>query len=150
MEHVFTSSLKFLSLAYLSFALRSNVGCFIMGPLILGPLFSALAVPAVDMVWIATFAASATGCVMYSLAFVCSFAILLLCLISFCVLFLLCLCKTAFLSSWLAENAYFWVFLIYHALVCLYETFYSWHHVAYLALVKMTLMYNCKYIYCYV
>ena len=60
----------FLSLTYLSFVLQSNVGCFMMGPLILGPTFSALAVPAPDMVWIAALAALATACVMYSLVFV--------------------------------------------------------------------------------
>ena len=43
-----------------------------MGLLNIGPAFSALAVPAMDMVWITTLAALATACVMYSLVFVCS------------------------------------------------------------------------------
>ena len=85
---IFTSSMKFLSSVYLSFAPQSNVGCFMMGPLILGPLFSALAVPAADMTWITTLVASATACVMYSLIFVCLLAILFLALTGFCGLFL--------------------------------------------------------------
>ena len=87
LEHVFTSSLKFLSLAYLSFALQSNVGCFVMASLILGTTFSAPAVLAMDMVWIATLVALATACVMYSLVFV-HMPFLLLCLTGFCVLLL--------------------------------------------------------------
>ena len=57
-----------------------------MGPLILGPTVSALAVPATDMVRITTLTASATACAVYSLVFVCSLAILLLCLTGFCFL----------------------------------------------------------------
>ena len=33
--------------------------------------------------------------------------------------------------------------------VCLAETFYSWHHDVFLALLKITLMYVCMHIYCY-
>ena len=91
----FTSSLKFLSLAYLSFVLQSNVGCFRMGPLFLGPMFSALAVPTTDMTCIVTLAALYTACVMYSLVFVCSLSILLLCLI-FVFCFWVCLCEIVF------------------------------------------------------
>ena len=40
-----------------------------MDILILGPTFYAFAVTAVDMVWIATLAASATSCKMYSMYF---------------------------------------------------------------------------------
>ena len=57
-----------------------------IGLLILGPMFSAVAVLAMDMVWISAFAASATACAIYSLVFVCLLAILLLCLTGFCVL----------------------------------------------------------------
>ena len=45
----FTSSLKSLSSAYLSFALESNLGCFMIGLLILGHTFSSLPVLATDM-----------------------------------------------------------------------------------------------------
>ena len=86
LEHVYTSSLKFLSSAHLSFVLQSNVGCFMMGPLILGTEFSPVAVPVMAIVWIAALAALTTACLMCSLVFVCSFAILLLSLTHFCVL----------------------------------------------------------------
>ena len=79
----FTSSLKFLNSASLSMELQLNVGCFMMGPLILGPMFSVLAVLAVVMVSIATRAALATACAIYSFKYVCSFAILFDC---YCIL----------------------------------------------------------------
>ena len=62
-----------------------------MGPLILGPMFSALAVAAMAMVCIA----SATAYAMYSLVFICLFTILLLSLTGF-VFFQACLCEAAF------------------------------------------------------
>ena len=46
------------------------MGCFMMGPLILGPTLSALAALDTDMVWIAALAALATACAMYSSEFV--------------------------------------------------------------------------------
>ena len=52
-----TSSLKFLSSAYLSLVPHSNVGCFMMGLLILGPTLSGLDVLPAAMVWIATLVA---------------------------------------------------------------------------------------------
>ena len=61
-----TSCLKFLSSAYLSLVLQSNVGCFMMGPLILGPTLSGLDVPAVAMVWIAALVDLVTACAMNS------------------------------------------------------------------------------------
>ena len=67
-----TSSLTFHSSSYLFFALQLNIGCFMMGLLILSPALSCLDVMAVGMVWIATLAASATACVMNSFGlFVC-------------------------------------------------------------------------------
>ena len=77
---LFTSSLKFIGSAYVSLALQSNVGCFMIDPLILGPKFSVLAVLAVHMVWIATLATSATAGTMYSLEFICLLPSSLLCL----------------------------------------------------------------------
>ena len=59
----------------MSLELQSNVGCFIKGPYVLGPVFSAPAAPAVDMVWIATLAALVTACARYLLEFVYSFVI---------------------------------------------------------------------------
>ena len=46
-----------------------------MGPHILGPAFSALAVLAAGMAWIAALAALATACAVYLLVFSCSLAI---------------------------------------------------------------------------
>ena len=163
-------NLKFLSSAYLSYTLKSNVGCFMMGPLILGPTFSALAVPAMDMVWIATLTALATACAMYSLVLVCSLAILAsLYDWSLCSTFQAAFVRLFFYHLDLLRLPIFSVPNIC-AWACLCETllllrlpvlslpniscfslplwdFYSWHHVAYLALVKMTLMYDCKRIF---
>ena len=76
-------SIKFLSSGYLSLVLQSNVGCFMMGPIILGPTLSGLDVPPVAMVWIAILVASAIACAMNSFQLVCSLAIFLLCLTGF-------------------------------------------------------------------
>ena len=145
----FTSCLKFLCSAYLSFALLSNVGYFMMGLLILDPTFSALAVPAIAVVCIATHAALATAFVMYLLVFVCLPFCCLVWLI-FVLFFWVCICDTLFvycldllrlpvlsLPSVLCFSLPLW-------------DFYSWHHVVYLTLVKITLMYASIYIYCYV
>ena len=70
-----TSSLKLFSSAYLCLVLQSNVGCFMMGPLILGLTLSDLDVQAAVMVWIAVLVASATACPMNSFWLVCSLAI---------------------------------------------------------------------------
>ena len=58
----FTSSLKIFNSAYLSLKFQMNVSYFILGPLILGPTFSALAVMDVVMVCITTQAALANAC----------------------------------------------------------------------------------------
>ena len=103
----FTFNLKFLSSAYLSFALKSSVGCFMMDLLIWGPLFSALAMLAMDMLWIATLAALAS-CVMYSLVFVCLLATSASMFDWFlCFTFESAFLRFLFLSSRLAETAYF-------------------------------------------
>ena len=70
-----TSSLKFCSSSYFSFALQLNVGCFMMDPLILSPALPCLDVPAMAMVWIATLAALAIVCMMNSFWHICSLAI---------------------------------------------------------------------------
>ena len=75
--------------------LQLNVSYVMMGLLILGHAFSVLAVPAADMVWIATLAALATAFMMYSLVYVCSATILLLCMTDCCVLHSVCPYKTA-------------------------------------------------------
>ena len=78
-----------------------------MGLMNLGSLFPALAVPARDIIWIATLAALSTACVMSSIIFICLLAMLLLCLTGFCVLLLtLPFWDCIFLSTWLAETAY--------------------------------------------
>ena len=58
----FNSSLKFPNSTYLCLKLQSNIGCFMMGALILGPTFSFLAALAMDMVYVATLVVSTTTC----------------------------------------------------------------------------------------
>ena len=59
-----------------------------MGLVILGPVLSAHAAPGVDMIQIATLAALDTACAMYSLKFVCSFAMFASLFNFFCILLL--------------------------------------------------------------
>ena len=97
---LFTSSLRFLNLLYLSSDSQLNVWCFFTCLPNLGFTFCVLSTLVTGMTCIAALVASATACDIASLAFACSFPII-------------CIC-TLF------------------AYVCLYETFYSQHHVAFL------------------
>ena len=92
----FTSILKFHSSAYLSLEHQLNVGCLMMGLLILGPTFSVLAALAMDMVCVTTPVASATACAVYSLAFVFLFSIFASLSDCYCILLLSLPCKTVF------------------------------------------------------
>ena len=105
---LFTCSLKFLNSVYLSLELQSNVGCFMMDPLILGPMFSVLAVPATDMFCIVTLAVLTTVCAIYSLEFVCSFAIFASLSDCYCILLSSLPCEIAlFYHLDFSETAYF-------------------------------------------
>ena len=73
---LFTSSLKFLCLLYLSSASQLKVGCFILGLPSLGPTFCVLSVLVTAIACIAVHVASAIPCANASLAFVCSLAIM--------------------------------------------------------------------------
>ena len=79
---LFTSSLRFLSPLHFSFTSQLNVGCSIMGPPSLGPKFCVLSALTRAMTCIAAHVASATGCAIASLVYVCSIIIICLCTLS--------------------------------------------------------------------
>ena len=80
---------------YLSLELQLNVGCLMVGLLTLGPTFSVLGVPVMDMICIATLAALVTVYAKFSLEFVCSFAISASLSDCYCILVLSLPCETA-------------------------------------------------------
>ena len=117
-------------------------------PPTLGPTFCDLSVSAMVMTCLAVIAALDIDSAIAAFELVCLVAIftnLLVC-------FMLLICESALrkLPCYIilvCQDCLFWFCLICTPQVFLFETFYSWHHVVYLALFKITPIYSCMYIY---
>ena len=120
-----------------------------IGPLILDPVFTTLAVLAVVIVCFASPPDLATACAIYSLEFA-HFGIFASFSDCYFILPLSLPCEAILCYHLDLLRLPLLVYQLFHAWVCLCGTFYFLHHVAYLLLLEIALMYDCMCIYCYV